>query len=101
MPYDVLLDVSPGIYLFFSLSNLPLQIFGHIAPKDLVNVSRTNKAFRTLLMSADAKGLWRESFNQLDDYPPCPEDVSHRAWAHVLYGGNFCHVCLLIADCDV
>jgi hypothetical protein len=71
------------------------KIFGHLLPSDLLTLSRVNKDFRQLLMSRRSLFLWKRSYNLVSDAPPCPEDMSEPAWAHLLFGGNYCYVCYL------
>ncbi|KAI0044436.1 hypothetical protein FA95DRAFT_1608541 [Auriscalpium vulgare] len=83
------------------LSTLPLEIFhkelpqisGLLPPEDLIQLSRTSKAFRKLLLSPQSLFLWKDSYDLLPDAPPCPDDISVRAWAHLLFGGAYCSTC--------
>ncbi|KAI0312720.1 hypothetical protein OF83DRAFT_1086825 [Amylostereum chailletii] len=82
------------------LSNLPempldilFDIFGHLAPGDLVRLARTTKPFRKLLLSATYDSMWAEAFNFVKGAPPVPKDTSPRKWAHLLYGGCYCSAC--------
>ncbi|KAF6753210.1 hypothetical protein DFP72DRAFT_902203 [Ephemerocybe angulata] len=71
------------------------EVFGHLAPLDLLRLSRTNKAFRRELLHKSATSLWKESFVKAyrDGAPPCPEDLSLVFWANLLYEPH-CHNCL-------
>ncbi|KAI0301008.1 hypothetical protein B0F90DRAFT_373020 [Multifurca ochricompacta] len=81
------------------LSELPLmpldilyEVLGHLPPSDLLSLSRMNKAFRYVIMSRRSLFLWAASLRGCGA-PPCPEDMSAPAWAHLLYGGAYCYSC--------
>ncbi|KAI0044430.1 hypothetical protein FA95DRAFT_1562237 [Auriscalpium vulgare] len=79
------------------LPTLPLEIlheiFGHLPPDALIKLTRTSKAFRQFLLSRQSLFLWKDSYNLVPDAPPCPEDMSVRSWAHLLFGGAYCYTC--------
>ncbi len=70
---------------------LPLQIFGHMHPRDLLNLARTTKDFRTFLMSRDASPFWKAARQQVDGLPECPEHLSEPAFANLVFFSH-CHV---------
>ncbi|VDB85140.1 unnamed protein product [Peniophora sp. CBMAI 1063] len=84
-----------------ALPTLPLdvlyEIFGHLEPVDLLNLSRTTKAFRTVLLSSQSQFLWRsvlDAFEAANEFHfPCPEDVSIPLWVNLVYGGEHCDTC--------
>ena len=67
------------------------QIFSHLLPIDLLNLARTSKSFRTLLMSRSSRTLWRVSRQLVDGLPECPEHLSEPAYANLVFS-NHCHV---------
>ncbi|KAJ7742709.1 hypothetical protein DFH07DRAFT_925504 [Mycena maculata] len=69
-----------------------LEIYGHLGPKDLILLSRTNHAFRQHLLSTAANSVWKKSRQSMDG-PDCPEDLSEQRWAHLLYGEAKCQTC--------
>ncbi|KAI0044443.1 hypothetical protein FA95DRAFT_1608547 [Auriscalpium vulgare] len=71
------------------------EIFGYLTPSDLIQLSRVTRGFRKVLLSRQSLTLWRASYRLVVDTPPppCPEDVSEPAWAHLLFGGPYCHSC--------
>ena len=88
MPLDVLFEVLV-IYPPPAHSSIPsptpfCQIFGRLAPRDLINVSRTNKLFRQTLMSRSATTVWNTSLNGVGS-PSCPSDISGPRWAILLF----------------
>ncbi|KAI0310593.1 hypothetical protein OF83DRAFT_849260 [Amylostereum chailletii] len=80
-----------------ALPSMPLdilyEIFGHLAPSDLVRLSRVTKAFRQLLVSKQSVFLWKQAFEDLVGTPPSPPDISELEWANLLFGGSFCQNC--------
>ncbi|KAI0041658.1 hypothetical protein FA95DRAFT_1565167 [Auriscalpium vulgare] len=71
-----------------------LEIFGHLSLSDLVQLARVNKVFRQMLLSRRlAALLWKQAFISEPDVPPCPSDRSEPSWAHLMFGGSFCHIC--------
>ncbi|KAI0315511.1 hypothetical protein OF83DRAFT_1131884 [Amylostereum chailletii] len=79
------------------LPEMPLDIlrdiFALLPPEDLVRLARATKALRQVLISREFDGIWRESFDHVPESPPRPPDVSYIGWAHIVYGGSFCHCC--------
>ncbi|KAI0267132.1 hypothetical protein BC834DRAFT_1040925 [Gloeopeniophorella convolvens] len=79
------------------LPSMPLdilyEIFAHLPPADLISLARVNKSFRRVLMSRGSSFLWKESYELVPDVPPCPEDMTEPAWAHLLFGGSYCYTC--------
>ncbi|CAL1707898.1 unnamed protein product [Somion occarium] len=76
MPLDILFD-----------------IFVHLEPFDLLNLARTSKPFRQLLMHRSAAPFWRAARQNVEDLPPCPPFLSEPAYANLLFD-NYCHECL-------
>ncbi|KAI0026961.1 hypothetical protein K488DRAFT_74934 [Vararia minispora EC-137] len=83
-----------------SLSVLPydilLEIFMYLGPAGLLQLSRTNKAFRNFLMLRQSAFVWRraEVLDAVgDEYPPRPPEISELAWAHLIWGGPWCTFC--------
>ncbi|VDC07687.1 unnamed protein product [Peniophora sp. CBMAI 1063] len=70
------------------------EIFGHLPPADLVSLTRVAKGFRHVLLTRQARCLWRGSFDFVPDAPACPDDISEPVWANLLFGGAYCHSCL-------
>ncbi|KAF6764670.1 hypothetical protein DFP72DRAFT_868880 [Ephemerocybe angulata] len=78
------------------LAEMPLEllfeIFGKLDPIDLLNLSRTTKALRSILMRRSSADIWREALTNIDDLPPCPPDLNEAQWANLLFGKN-CYFC--------
>ncbi|KAK7051558.1 hypothetical protein VNI00_004537 [Paramarasmius palmivorus] len=80
------------------LSKLPdlpldilLEIFGHLAPLDLLHLSRTSKDLRKLLLHKSATSTWRGVFTNVTNIE-CPNDVTYPAWASLIWDRD-CHAC--------
>ncbi|KAJ7691800.1 hypothetical protein B0H17DRAFT_1331006 [Mycena rosella] len=69
-----------------------LEIFGHLEPKDLIRLARTNHAFRGQLLSTASKSIWEAARENVDG-PDCPPDLSEHRWARLLYGPARCQSC--------
>ncbi|KAI0319399.1 hypothetical protein OF83DRAFT_1170230 [Amylostereum chailletii] len=70
-------------------------IFYDLLPQDLLNLSRTSKNLRAVLMSRNAVSVWKTSRTNVPGppTPAPPSDLSEPAWAHLLYGGAVCWSC--------
>ncbi len=97
MPLDILFEVRTNACACCSVlsTHQVLQVMLHLSPADLLNLARTAKNFRQLLMSKRAVSIWkcaRELFAG-PTAPPCPPDLSEPQWANLLWGGNACQEC--------
>ncbi|KAK7695359.1 hypothetical protein QCA50_002551 [Cerrena zonata] len=81
------------------LPNMPLdiiyEILSHMRLGDLLNLSRTTKAFRELILTRGAERFWKAALenSQAEGLPPCPEWLSKPAYANLMYSPH-CHNCL-------
>ncbi|KZV62456.1 hypothetical protein PENSPDRAFT_617888 [Peniophora sp. CONT] len=83
------------------LPTLPLdvlyEIFGHLQPADLLNLCRTNKAVRGLLLSNQCAFMWREVLDAaaaaIEGYPTRPSDMSEPSFTLLMHGGPWCLSC--------
>lgn len=71
------------------------QIFGFLEPADLLFLSRANKAFRKVLLSKSAVSVWKAARVNRGGVPNPMPNMSELQWAHLLFGGSQCCVCLL------
>ncbi|KAH9832250.1 uncharacterized protein C8Q71DRAFT_778105 [Rhodofomes roseus] len=83
-----------------SLSDMPnmpmdilLEILSHLMPMDLLNLARTSKPFRALLISRSSAGLWKASRRLVEGLPDCPNHLSEPAYANLVFSSH-CHNCL-------
>ncbi|OCH91535.1 hypothetical protein OBBRIDRAFT_792126 [Obba rivulosa] len=81
-----------------SLLNMPLdivlEILTYLGPRELLQLARTNKAFRAMLMSRTSQSVWKASRRNAS-VPERPARLSEPAFAHLLYS-NYCHICLTL-----
>ncbi|KAI0807304.1 hypothetical protein C8Q74DRAFT_1226973 [Fomes fomentarius] len=79
------------------MPNMPLdvliEIFTVMHPRDLLNLARTSKPFRALLMSRSAKPFWKASIAGIEGLPKCPPYLSEPAFVNLLFFSH-CHNCL-------
>ncbi|KAI0822848.1 hypothetical protein BC628DRAFT_1326507 [Trametes gibbosa] len=79
------------------LVDMPLdilyEIFGLLHPLDLLNLSRTTKALRNILMQHSAISIWRHAREGIVDLPECPPDLTEPAYANLLFD-HHCHFCV-------
>jgi len=68
------------------------QIFSLLHPRDLLRVSWTTKAFRSVLSDRSSKPIWKASLASVDGLPPCPSDLPEPAYATLLFN-PYCSVC--------
>lgn len=101
MPLDVVFEVR--LWMFSGKYDIQLepdsgavpQILCYLHPGDLLNLARTSKDFRELLMSRRSMSFWKAARQNVEDLPPCPEDMSEPAYANLLFRTN-CYVSLLL-----
>ncbi|KAJ6513374.1 hypothetical protein C8R45DRAFT_345014 [Mycena sanguinolenta] len=82
-----------------SLREFPLdliaEIFGHLNPLDLLNLARTTKEIRGILMSRSSRFIWKESRSHVEGLPNPPRDLSEPQYANLCFSTH-CHQCLAI-----
>ncbi|TBU45773.1 hypothetical protein BD309DRAFT_955381 [Dichomitus squalens] len=69
------------------------EIFGVMYPRDLLNLARTTRSFRTLLTSRRSTSFWTEAREQIEGLPKPPYYLSEPAYANLLFFPH-CHNCL-------
>ncbi|KZV75603.1 hypothetical protein PENSPDRAFT_731523 [Peniophora sp. CONT] len=71
------------------------MIFRLLAPGDLVNLGRTNKLLRGVLLSRRSVHVWKAALASPAAFgcPSCPEDMSEPAWADLLFAEPRCTSC--------
>ncbi|KAL4252492.1 hypothetical protein ABKN59_002773 [Abortiporus biennis] len=83
-----------------SLKDLPkmpldilFELFGYMHPMDLLNLARTTREFRALLMSRSSSSFWKASRVNVDGLPDCPSFLSEPQYANLVFSAH-CHECL-------
>ncbi|KAI0073705.1 hypothetical protein K474DRAFT_1677692 [Panus rudis PR-1116 ss-1] len=69
------------------------KVFSHMQPRDLLNLARTSKPFRELLMSRQSASFWRGARKNVPGLPNCPPYMSEPAYANLCFFSH-CHECL-------
>ncbi|KAF9234867.1 hypothetical protein BU15DRAFT_52049, partial [Melanogaster broomeanus] len=67
------------------------QILSLLHPMDLLNLARTTKAFRQLLMRKSSAFVWKTARSQVEGLPDCPSDLSEPQYANLVFYPR-CHV---------
>ncbi|QRV87484.1 reticuline oxidase [Ceratobasidium sp. AG-Ba] len=72
-----------------NINLVPLDIFTEITsylnPLDILNLSRTTKYFRTLLMRSSAVHIWHAAERNIPGLPKCPAHMSEPAYAALVF----------------
>ncbi|CAA7265274.1 unnamed protein product [Cyclocybe aegerita] len=83
--------------LLQQLPEMPLdvvyEIFSQLNPLDILNLSRTTKELRKMLLSQTSIFIWRRSRENIESLPECPKDLSEPQYADLVFGRN-CNYCL-------
>ncbi|KAH6918137.1 hypothetical protein BKA70DRAFT_9226 [Coprinopsis sp. MPI-PUGE-AT-0042] len=72
--------------------DIMFEILSQLSPKDLVNVSQTNKLFHKTLAAPNAKTVWMAAREQASNAPEPPEGYSETRWASLLFKSH-CQCC--------
>ncbi|KAF9230877.1 hypothetical protein BU15DRAFT_56779 [Melanogaster broomeanus] len=77
------------------LPELNLDVLFHILsfmhPMDLLNLARTTKAFRQLLMRKSSAFVWKTALSRVEGLPDCPPDLNEPQYAYLAFYPH-CHV---------
>lgn len=66
---------------------------------DLLNLARTCKPLRGLLMHKSSVFLWKNALRQVEDLPDCPVDLTEPEYTNLVFC-NRCHVGTDSLDCS-
>ena len=58
---------------------------------DLLNLARTCKSLRAILMHKSSRFLWEAALRQVEDLPPCPADLTEPEYTNLIFYTR-CHV---------
>lgn len=96
MNLDILFHVRrEHTTLYAKLMNESIQIFSFLHPMDLLNLARTSKDFRILLLQRSSAAAWKTSRLQVYGLPDCPPDMSEPQYANLVFYPH-CHVRLAL-----
>ncbi|KAF9234852.1 hypothetical protein BU15DRAFT_78614 [Melanogaster broomeanus] len=68
------------------------QILSFMHPMDLLNLARTTKAFRQLLMRKSSAFVWKTALSRVEGLPDCPPDLNEPQYAYLAFYPH-CHHC--------
>ncbi|PPQ99646.1 hypothetical protein CVT24_005224 [Panaeolus cyanescens] len=86
------IDTSNVLKLIMKMPfDISYEIFTCLEPMDLINLGRSSKDLKELVLSSDFKMIWRHTLSVLG-LPPCPEDMLLPAYADLAFGKN-CWLC--------
>ncbi|KAG1741054.1 hypothetical protein EDB19DRAFT_1908083 [Suillus lakei] len=91
MNLDILFHVRLKPTKFLRRTHELIQILSFLLPMDLLNLSRTSKDFRNLLLQRSSASAWKTARLQVDDLPDCPQDMSEPQYANLAFYPH-CHV---------
>ncbi|KAF9042846.1 hypothetical protein BDZ89DRAFT_1009202 [Hymenopellis radicata] len=69
-----------------------LEIFSYLEPLDLLRMSRTTKALRSLLMGKSSSSVWERARLRMKGLPPMLDGMSEPEYANLLFDSH-CHNC--------
>jgi hypothetical protein len=96
VPMDVLFKVT-AFHGCVSVAHVAHQIFGHLLPLDILNLSRTTEEFRRVLLHKSSVSVWKAARANVPGLPECPQFMSEPSYANLAFDQH-CHVSLLIID---
>ncbi|RPD72973.1 hypothetical protein L226DRAFT_142393 [Lentinus tigrinus ALCF2SS1-7] len=90
---------APSYTHFFenpNLENLPVELYFELAryvhPIDLLNLARTSKSIRSILLAKRNQQIWKIALYSIPLLPPCPKDMSHPSYTALLFDEH-CWAC--------
>ncbi|KAG2017930.1 hypothetical protein CC2G_007390 [Coprinopsis cinerea AmutBmut pab1-1] len=93
MPLDIICEVSLDASDPYSIP-APSKIFMHLGPMDLLNLSRTSRCLRALLLSREkTRSIWRSALGRIEGLPSCPSDLNEPQYTRLIFDES-CHFCL-------
>ncbi|KAG0709159.1 hypothetical protein DFH29DRAFT_820522 [Suillus ampliporus] len=81
------LDLMPTMNL-----DILFHILSFLLPIDFLNLSRTSKDFRNLLLQRSSAFAWKTARLQVEELPDCPQDMSEPQYANLVFYPH-CHDC--------
>ena len=86
MPLDVFFEVRPICQrIYYIPPNELCQIASHLHPLDMLNLSRTSKSLRSLVLAKSSRSAWIASLATVDALPACPTNMSEPSYAALLF----------------
>ncbi|KAK0195043.1 hypothetical protein F5146DRAFT_1023974 [Armillaria mellea] len=79
------------------LADMPLDIWfevlGWLDPVDLLQLARSTKSIRNILMSCSSASAWKAARSNIPGLPEPAPGMSEPAWANLIFTSR-CHVCM-------
>lgn len=94
LPIDVLFEVSTMNRNVLFMLNYGNQILKLLHPFDLLQLARTTKALRNILMNRASQLIWTEAQVNVKDLPDCPNTLSWPAYTELMFNES-CSVIFL------
>ncbi|KAG9312160.1 hypothetical protein JVU11DRAFT_7450 [Chiua virens] len=67
-------------------------VFAYVYPMDLLNLARTCKYLRNILMHKSSQLLWKVALHRVEGLPDCPSDLTEPQYTNLVFY-NYCHGC--------
>lgn len=78
------------------LPDMPLdvlyEIFSHLDPPSVLNVSYTSRGLRSILITKNSRAVWRDCLASDADLPRKPDSLNEPQWIELAFG-NTCTYC--------
>ncbi|KAI0660280.1 hypothetical protein C8Q70DRAFT_980015 [Cubamyces menziesii] len=78
------------------LMQVPMDVFfeitSHLRPIDLLQLARTSKYLRSVILGRTNRFVWLASLNSVAGLPPCPTDMAEPMYAALLFD-RICMLC--------
>ncbi|KAG8698374.1 hypothetical protein FRC09_007263 [Ceratobasidium sp. 395] len=72
-----------------AILSIPIEVFseiaGHLHPLDVIQLSRSSKHLRKLLMQRAAMHIWQRSLENVPGLPPCPSHLCEPQYAALIF----------------
>ncbi|KAF9451921.1 hypothetical protein P691DRAFT_806305 [Macrolepiota fuliginosa MF-IS2] len=83
-----------SLSLFTSMPlDLLYEVCTYLHPQDALNLARSTRRLRQLLMTRDARFVWKSVLSNVEGLPSCPSDLTEPQFANLAFDGH-CHLCL-------
>ncbi|RXW22075.1 hypothetical protein EST38_g3787 [Candolleomyces aberdarensis] len=79
------------------LFQLPLEVLYDVLelahPMDLLHLSRSSKALRSIILSKQAENVWKNAYDHYQDLPRPPKELSPPKWTAMMFDDSRCDFC--------
>jgi hypothetical protein len=78
------------------LLQLPLEVLYDVLelahPMDLLHLSRSSKALRSIILSKQAENVWKNAYDHYHELPRPPKELSPPKWTAMMFDDSKCDV---------